>query len=87
MLHLHSLSVEIRLDELICLVDRKTGKRNLTKPRFLRQDDIAVVRFEVLPAGRTISAEKFSSFPSLGRFILRDEIRTVAMGKILEIIH
>lgn len=64
-LHLHSISVEIRLDELICLVDRKTGKRNSTKPRFLRQDDLAVVRLEILPVGRMISMEKFSSFPSL----------------------
>lgn len=44
-------------------------------------------RFEILPVGRTISMEKFSSFPSLGRFILRDEIRTVAMGIILDILH
>lgn len=87
MLHLHSLSVEIRFDQLIGLVDRKTGKRTPTAPRFLRQDDVAIVRFEVLPVGRTITAEKFASFPSLGRFILRDEVRTVAMGKILEILH
>ena len=87
MLHLHSLSVEIRFDQLVASVDRKTGKRSSTAPRFLRQDDLAIVRFEILPVGRTIAAEKFASFPSLGRFILRDEVRTVAMGKILELLH
>lgn len=86
-LHLHSISIEIRFEELICLIDRKSGERNKTKVRFVRKDDICIVRFQILPIGQIICFERFSSFPSLGRLTLRDEGRTVAMGKFLDILH
>ena len=85
--HPHPLSIEVLFEELICPIDHRTGERSPTKVRFLRRDDIGIVRFQILPLGQNICVETFSSFPSLGRFTLRDEGRSVAMGKVLHILQ
>ena len=64
---------------LICLIDRKTGEKSKVRPRFVKQDQIAIVRLEVI--GGTICLEAFKDFPQMGRFTLRDE------GKALDSSH
>ena len=59
------------LQALICQIDRKTGDKSKSRPRFIKQDQIAIVRFEVL--GGVICMEPFKKFPQMGRFTLRDE--------------
>lgn len=55
---------------LICLVDKKTGEKSKTRPRFVKQDQVAIMRIEC--AG-VICLEPFKSTPQMGRFTLRDE--------------
>jgi hypothetical protein len=55
---------------LICLVDKKTGDKSKTRPRFVKQDQVAIMRVEC--AG-VICMEQFKLFPQMGRFTLRDE--------------
>ena len=59
------------LQHLLCIVDRKTGDKSKTRPRFIKQDQIAIVRLEVI--GGRICLESFKEFPQMGRFTLRDE--------------
>lgn len=59
------------LKALICLIDKKTNEKSTTRPRFVKQDQIAIVRLEVL--GGIICVEPFKDFPQMGRFTLRDE--------------
>ena len=72
MLHVHFCEEEVTIKNLICLIDKKTGKK--TKTRFIMQDQIGVARFEV-NAG-VICLETFHDFPQMGRFTLRDEGKT-----------
>ena len=58
------------MQHLIALVDRKTGKRQKERPRFIKQDNIAVAR---LQTSGVVCIEKFADFPQMGRFTLRDE--------------
>ena len=58
------------LKALICLVDKKTGEKSKTRPRFIKQDQIAIVRFQ---SDDVICMETFKDHPQLGRFTLRDE--------------
>ena len=67
------------LQHLIALVDRKTGKRQKERPRFIKQDNIAVAR---LQTSGVVCIEKFADFPQMGRFTLRDE-GTVTMPFVL----
>lgn len=55
---------------LICLVDKKTGEKSKTRPRFVKQDQVCIAR---LRAAGVICLETFKDFPQMGRFTLRDE--------------
>ncbi|CAB3388941.1 Hypothetical predicted protein [Cloeon dipterum] len=69
---------------LICLVDKKTGDKSKTRPRFVKQDQVVIMRLEC--AG-VICLEPFKLFPQMGRFTLRDEGKTIAIGKVLKVIE
>lgn len=83
-LHIHAAIEECSVKTLICLIDKKTGEKNKTRPRFVKQDQIAVMRLEC--AG-VICMEPFKEFPQMGRFTLRDEGRTIAIGKVLRVVE
>ncbi|CAF2908371.1 unnamed protein product [Rotaria sp. Silwood2] len=85
-LHIHAAVVEVRLKELIALIDRKTREEILEGPKYIKQDQVAIAIFELSQSGQTICLELFDHFPRVGRFALCDEGQTVAVGKILNII-
>lgn len=60
----------ISLQALLCLVDKKTGAKSKTRPRFVKQDQVAIMRIE---CSGLICLEAFKIMPQLGRFTLRDE--------------
>lgn len=62
--------VLIVFQALICLVDKKTGEKSKTRPRFVKQDQVAIMRIE---CSGLICLEQFKLFPQMGRFTLRDE--------------
>lgn len=61
------------IQALICLVDKKTGEKSKTRPRFVKQDQVCIAR---LRTAGTICLETFKDFPQMGRFTLRDEGKT-----------
>ncbi|KAG8196068.1 hypothetical protein JTE90_007808 [Oedothorax gibbosus] len=83
-LHIHAAIEEVAVKAIICLIDKKTGEKGKTRPRFVKQDQIAIMRLEC--AG-VICLETFKDFPQMGRFTLRDEGRTIAIGKVLRLIE
>nr|CAX76106.1 G1 to S phase transition protein [Schistosoma japonicum] len=84
-LHIHTCMKEVRLRTIICRLDKKTNQKAEVHPRFIRKDDAAIVRLEVL--GGPICLETFQNFSQLGRFTLRDEGKTVAIGKVVKILN
>jgi peptide chain release factor subunit 3 len=60
-LHLHACAEEITIKGLLCIIDKKTGEKTQIKPRFVRQDQIAIARMEV--NGGLICLESFKDFP------------------------
>jgi len=68
-LHLQAIIEEVTLKNIICKVDKKTGEKT-GKIRFIKQDDLAIVRFA---SEDVICMETFKDHPQLGRFTLRDE--------------
>uniref|UniRef100_A0A2A4JPB4 Tr-type G domain-containing protein n=1 Tax=Heliothis virescens TaxID=7102 RepID=A0A2A4JPB4_HELVI len=83
-MHIHCAAEEITVKALICLVDKKTGEKSKTRPRFVKQDQVAIMRIEC--AG-IICLEPFKKFAQMGRFTLRDENKTIAIGKVLKVIE
>lgn len=82
-MHIHSAHEEVTVISLICLVDKKTGQKSTTRPRYIKQEQIAVMRLE---CAEIVCACLFKEFAQMGRFTLRDENKTIAIGKILKII-
>ena len=39
--------MKVTIQALICLVDKKTGEKSKTRPRFIKQDQIAIARLEI----------------------------------------
>lgn len=64
------------------MIDKKTGEKSKS-PRFIKQDQIAIVRIELL--GGLVCLETYKDFPQMGRFTLRDEGDYIITGLILEI--
>jgi len=81
-LHIHTATVPVRFEELIQKLDPRTGSVVEEHPSYLKQGDAAIVRFKPL---KHIVVEKFSDFPALGRFAIRDMGRTIAAGTVIEI--
>ncbi|XP_072311696.1 eukaryotic peptide chain release factor GTP-binding subunit ERF3A isoform X1 [Eucyclogobius newberryi] len=82
-LHIHTCNEEVQITALICLVDKKSGEKSKQRPRFVKQDQVCIAR---LRASGVICLETFKDFPQMGRFTLRDEGKTIAIGKVLKLV-
>jgi len=77
------MTEEVEVTKLLGTVDPKT--KELAKGKrctFVKAGAIVMVRIAVAGA---VLIERFSDVPQLGRFTLRDEGKTIAIGKITEL--
>ena len=81
-LHIHNAIEEISLSAMIHLIDKKTGRKSKKAPQFLKKGQQGIVMIET--AG-PLCVETFSDSPRMGRFTLRDEGKTIAIGKITKL--
>ncbi|RLF24216.1 MAG: translation elongation factor EF-1 subunit alpha [Thermoprotei archaeon] len=81
-LHIHTATVPCKFAELLKKLDRRTGVPIEDHPKYLRTGDAAVVRFKPL---KPVVVEKYSDFPPLGRFAIRDSGRTIAAGVVIDV--
>ncbi|CAF4134975.1 unnamed protein product, partial [Rotaria sordida] len=86
-LRIHAAVTRVYLEESIKLIDPKTGQTTRKKPKFIKQDQAAIVRFELSQSEQVICMEQFRHFPRLGRFALLNKNGPVAVGKVLKIIE
>ena len=80
--HVHTVQMSMTLSELRKRMDPKTGAVAEENPKFLKTGDAAIVK---ITPSKPVCIEKFSEFPQMGRFAIRDMGQTVAAGVILEI--
>ncbi|KAH7706733.1 eukaryotic peptide chain release factor GTP-binding subunit ERF3B-like isoform 1 [Aphelenchoides avenae] len=81
-LHIHAAVEEVTVKAIICTIDKKTGEKK--KSRFVKQDDKCIMRFE---SAEAFCLDVFKDFPQMGRFTLRDEGRTIAIGKVVKVVE
>ena len=81
-MHIHTAVEEVVITNLIAEQDRKTGEQK-KNPRFVKSNSIVIARFSL---SRPVCMETFESMQQLGRFSLRDEGKTIAIGKVMKII-
>jgi len=80
-IHVHTCTEEVLVEELISVMDKKTKKPSKRKPTFVRKGDIVNCR---ISCAKAICCELFDTLQQLGRFTLRDEGKTIAIGKIIK---
>ena len=79
-LHLHSVVEECEVTKLVAVVDPKTREKK--KAKYVKNGAICIARISV---EKPICVEAFDGVPQLGRFTLRDEGRTIAIGKVTRV--
>ena len=78
----HTAHVPCRIGKILARIDKRTGVAQEQNPPFIKQGDGALVEF--IPE-RPLVVEKFSEFPALGRFTIRDMKKVVGVGIIREV--
>ncbi|VFQ66622.1 unnamed protein product [Cuscuta campestris] len=81
-LHIHSVVEECEIVDLIKEIDPKTKEPKKRKPLFVKNGAFVVCLIQV---NNMICIEKFNDFSQLGRFTLRTEGKTVAVGKVTDL--
>ncbi|MBI5036244.1 translation elongation factor EF-1 subunit alpha [Candidatus Micrarchaeota archaeon] len=81
--HMHTAQMACTIVEILEKKDPKTGQTMQKNPDFLKTGDVAIVK--VKPT-RPLVVEKYSEYPALGRFAMRDMGQTVAAGVVLDVV-
>ncbi|HLC47905.1 MAG TPA: hypothetical protein VJI13_02425, partial [Candidatus Norongarragalinales archaeon] len=81
--HLHTSQVACTITEILEKKDPKTGQTAQKNPDFIKTGDVAIVKIK--PTKATV-VEKYSEYPALGRFAIRDMGQTVAAGVVLDVV-
>ncbi|CAF1043054.1 unnamed protein product [Adineta steineri] len=78
----HTAHIACKFVALLEKVDRRSGKTIEEAPKFLKSGEAAIIK--MIPS-KPMCVEKFSEYPPLGRFAVRDMRQTVAAGVIKDV--
>ncbi len=81
--HIHTAQLACTITDILEKKDPKTGQTAEKNPETLKTGDIAIVKIKPT---KPLCVEKYSEFPQLGRFAIRDMGETVGAGVILEVV-
>lgn len=82
MFHCHNVAAVCEIESIPHKIHKKTRKRSKVAPPFLRAHDSAIVQVKLQ---EKLALETFEDCAVLGRFTLRDQGKTVVIGKVLEL--
>ena len=75
----HTAHVACKFAEFVGKIDRRSGKVVEENPKSLKAGEAATIR--IIPV-KPMCVESFMDYPQLGRFVVRDQKKTVAVGII-----
>lgn len=79
-MHVHTVEIEVTCIEIISVLDRGKAVR---RPFALQGQQCQAIMSMPL----STCMETFAAYPSMGRFTIRDEGKSIAIGKIMELIR
>ncbi|KAF2009375.1 hypothetical protein BU24DRAFT_358288 [Aaosphaeria arxii CBS 175.79] len=85
-LHVHAAQEEVTFTSLLHKLQKGTNRKSKKPPGFAKKGDSIIARLDVTGAAGNICVERFEDYPQLGRFTLRDQGQTIAIGKITKLI-
>ena len=81
--HIHTAQLACAITDILEKKDPKTGQTAQKNPDFIKTGDVAIVKIKPT---RPVVVEKYSEYPALGRFAMRDMGQTVAAGVVLDVV-
>jgi len=78
----HTAHVACKFSELKQKIDRRSAKVLEESPKMIKSGDAAMVK---LTPSKDMCVESFADYPPLGRFAVRDQKTTVALGVVQQI--
>ncbi|KAL2068831.1 hypothetical protein VTL71DRAFT_15169 [Oculimacula yallundae] len=85
-LHVHSAIEEVTFAALLHSLQKGTNRRSKKPPTHAKKGDSIIARLEVIGGAGSVCVERFEDYAQLGRFTLRDQGQTIAIGKITRLI-
>ncbi|KAI6783489.1 Eukaryotic peptide chain release factor GTP-binding subunit-like protein [Emericellopsis cladophorae] len=85
-LHVHSAIEEVTFAALLHKLQKGTGRKSKSAPTHAKKGDSIIARMQVTGGAGSVCIERFEDYPQMGRFTLRDQGQTIAIGKITKLI-
>ncbi|KAI5948724.1 SUP35 [Candida theae] len=82
-MHLHTAIEEVTFVELKHKLEKGTNRKSKKPPAFAKKGMKIIA---VLECNELVCAETYNDYPQLGRFTLRDQGTTIAIGKITKLL-
>ncbi|KAL4979058.1 P-loop containing nucleoside triphosphate hydrolase protein [Aspergillus desertorum] len=86
-MHVHSAVEEITIAALLHKLEPGTGRRSKRPPPFASKGQTIIARIEITSAAGAVCVERFEDYNQMGRFTLRDQGQTIAIGMITKLIE
>ncbi|KAK0640976.1 P-loop containing nucleoside triphosphate hydrolase protein [Cercophora newfieldiana] len=85
-LHVHAAIEEVTFAALLHKLQKGTGRKSKVPPSHAKKGDSIIARLQVIGGAGSVCVERFEDYPQMGRFTLRDQGQTIAIGKITKLI-
>ncbi|PYH46561.1 translation termination factor GTPase eRF3 [Aspergillus saccharolyticus JOP 1030-1] len=86
-MHVHSAVEEVTIAALLHKLEPGTGRRSKKAPAFASKGMTVIARVDVTSTAGYVCCEPFSYSEQMGRFTLRDQGQTIAIGMITKLIE
>lgn len=83
-MHVHTAIEEVQITKLLHKLEKGTNRKSKKPPAFAKKGMKIIA---VLEAEAPVCVETYQDYPQLGRFTLRDQGTTIAIGKIVKILE
>ncbi|KAK6078220.1 eukaryotic peptide chain release factor gtp-binding subunit [Seiridium cupressi] len=84
--HVHTAIEEVTFSALLHKLQKGTNRKSKLPPSHAKRGDSIIARLQVTGGAGSICIERFEDYPQMGRFTLRDQGQTIAIGKIIKLI-
>ncbi|KAG7286599.1 translation termination factor GTPase eRF3 [Staphylotrichum longicolle] len=86
-LHVHAAIEEVTFASLLHKLQKGTGRKSKVPPSHAKKGDSIIAILQVTGGAGSVCVERFEDYPQMGRFTLRDQGQTIAIGKITRLIQ
>ncbi|KIW01955.1 uncharacterized protein PV09_06792 [Verruconis gallopava] len=84
-MHVHTAQVEVTFSALLHKLEKGTGRKSKKPPGFATKGMQIIARLEVIGGTGSVCLERYEDYAQMGRFTLRDQGTTIAIGKVLKL--